>query len=245
MANVRGGALQAAIWAGFGVSYEIVRWLATGDRTIALANARSIIRLEQRLDCFVEPSIQRHLLQSRVVIDLADWTYWLAQFAVVGLVVVWVYFRRPAAYPRLRNTLIATNTIGLAGYLFFPVAPPRLVAGFGFHDTIAALHQQSGLIHVLENPYAAFPSLHAADALVVAVVLFRVVALRAVKLVAMIWPVWVSFSLVLSANHFLLDIVVGAGVAVVGWLLVALVAHASRSSGRRCRSQLRGASPGL
>ena len=57
--------------------------------------------------------------------------------------------------------------------------------------------------------------------------------LRAVKLVALIWPVWVSFCLVLSANHFLVDIVVGAFVAVVVGLVVALAQHLSRASGRR------------
>jgi membrane-associated phospholipid phosphatase len=238
-AGVRDGVRQVAIWAGFAASYEIVRGLAVGNRAVALANAHSIIRLEQRLGVFVEPSIQRHFLQFRLLVDLADWTYWLAQFAVVALVVVWVYVRRRHAYPWLRNTLIATNTIGLAGYLFFPVAPPRLVAGYGFRDTIASLHQRSGLVHLLANPYAAFPSLHDADALVIGVVVVQVTALSAVRIATLIWPVWVSFCLVLSANHFVLDVAVGVGAAIIGGLLATLVQGAARRSGHwssRCGS---------
>jgi membrane-associated phospholipid phosphatase len=209
-------ALQGAVWAGFAAAYEAVRGLTSDERTTALAHTHALIRLEQRLHVFVEPAIQRHVVPLRLVTGLADWSYWFAQFVVVGIVVVWVYLRRGHAYARLRDTLIATNCLGLVGYLAYPVAPPRLVSGYGFRDTFGALGsptQHNGIVHLFANPYAAFPSVHAADALVLGVAVFRLARPRIVKLLALLWPFWVSFALVLSANHFWLDVVVGLALA--------------------------------
>ena len=230
-----------AIWAGFAASYEAVRGLTSGDAALALAHARSIIALERRLHSFFEPALQHDVLATRFVADLADWTYWLAQFVVVGIVVVWVYLRRNPFYVRLRDTLIVTNGLGLICYLLFPVAPPRLVGGYGFRDTLSLLgtpNHQSGIVPLFANQYAALPSLHAADALVLGATAFTITTRRALRLVALAWPLWVAFALVVSANHFWLDVVCGAGTAAAGWVIVRLGAPRAR------RLLSRGSRPG-
>jgi len=67
----------------------------------------------------------------------------------------------------------------------FRVAPDRAAANvfprpFGFDDTslsqFASLNHGSGLINFVANPYAAMPSLHAADALIVGIVLCVIIA---------------------------------------------------------------------
>ncbi len=214
--------LQVAVWSGFAFLYEAVRGLTSDQRSLALANAQSIIRFEQRLGMFVEPAIQRHVASIHLVTGLADWTYWLAQFVVVATVVVAVYVGANHAYPRLRDTLLLTNCLGLVGYLLFPVAPPRLVAGYGFRDTFGALGSpttHNGLIHLFANQYASFPSVHAADAIVLSTTIVALSAPVAVKLLALLWPFWVAFALVLSGNHLWLDIAAGAVAAAVGLLL--------------------------
>ena len=35
----------------------------------------------------------------RVLLGLVNWTYWLSQFAVVGLALLWIYFFRNEAFP--------------------------------------------------------------------------------------------------------------------------------------------------
>ena len=67
---------------------------------------------------------------------------------------------------RFRNSILLANVLGLFGYIFMPTAPPRLL-GLGFAD-----QHRDGLVSFAANPYAAMPSLHAADALIVGVVLF-------------------------------------------------------------------------
>ena len=87
----------------------------------------------------------------------------------------------------------------------------------GFVDTLAlfsSINHSSAAVAAAANPYAAMPSLHAADALIVGVVMASVVRWRPAKVLWLAWPVWVWFTVMATANHFWLDI--AAGVAVAG-----------------------------
>ena len=78
-----------------------------------------------------------------------------------------------------------------------------------------------GLIRAsLANPYAAMPSLHTATALLVgssAVLLCRHPVAKAVWA---LYPGLVVFSIVATANHFLLDVLAGICVAILAILTV-------------------------
>jgi membrane-associated phospholipid phosphatase len=212
-------ARQLVLWAGFGAGYEVVRALADRGRGVALANAEHVIALEHHLGGLFELDLQRWVLGiGGALVQLADWTYWLSQFAVLGAGLLWIYIWRNHAYLRLRNTLFIVNTLGLVGYLALPTMPPRLLAGLGFIDTVSrtSLTFSSDLVNALANPYAAMPSLHAADALVLGIALASVVRSRPLKIALVLWPAWVAFSLLATGNHYWLDVAAGALVAVVG-----------------------------
>ena len=58
--------------------------------------------------------------------------------------------------------------------MLMPTAPPRMFPEWGFSDTLAefaSVNHDSGLISFASNPYAAMPSLHAMDALIVGIVM--------------------------------------------------------------------------
>jgi membrane-associated phospholipid phosphatase len=227
---------QAAIWLGFVAVYQVARGLADRGSAEAFRNARRLIRLEQHLGGLPELELQRRaLLGGAALVHAVNWTYWLAQFAVVAGGVVWIYLRRNDAYPRLRNTLIVTNTIGLVGYVLLPTAPPRLLPWRGFVDTLAqseALNHGTGVVELLANPHAAMPSLHAADALIVGVALALTVHNRWLAAVFLVWPLWVCFALLATANHYWLDLAAGVLLAAFG----ALVTEAlMRRRGRNAR----------
>ena len=93
----------------------------------------------------------------------------------------------------------------------------------GFNDTLAqhaALTHDSSLVQFSANPYAAMPSLHSCDALIVGVVLALVVRSRVAKALWLAWPVWVWFSVMATGNHFWLDIAAGILVAGVAGAVV-------------------------
>jgi membrane-associated phospholipid phosphatase len=141
----------------------------------------------------------------------------------VGLALLWVYLRRHEAFVRFRNTILLANVIGLVGYVLLPTAPPRMFPDLGFADTLGdfgGLNHGSGLVQLAANPYAAMPSLHAADALIVGIVLFSVCRNRLVKVFWLVWPAWVWFSVMGTGNHFALDVVAGILVAAIAIAVV-------------------------
>jgi membrane-associated phospholipid phosphatase len=214
----RDGVQQTLVWVGFVASYEVARGLADRGRGEALRNARRVVRLEEWFGGLPEPHVQRVVLHSGALLHTVDWTYWIAQFAVVTAGLVWVYLRRRALYSRLRDTLILANTAGLVVYVALPTAPPRLVPGLGLVDTMAhseVLNHGTSLVALLANPYAAMPSIHAADAAIVGVALAAATRSRWLRALALLWPVWVCFALVATANHFVADIAAGLALAVL------------------------------
>lgn len=224
---------QLAIWSGFALGYQLARGLANQGAASSIPNGEALVRLERHLHALFEPGLQRSLIDVAVLVRAANWTYWLSQFLVVCLVLLWIYLRRYPAYLPVRNTLIVTNTIGLAGYVFFPSAPPRLLPTLDIVDTLAtsgSLSHATGLVELAENPYAAMPSLHAADGLIIGAAMAVLVRPLALKVLWALWPAWVSFSLILTGNHFWIDI--AAGVLLVA-VSVPIVAALERGRGHR------------
>jgi membrane-associated phospholipid phosphatase len=216
-------ALQFAIWLGFYAAYQVARGAADQSVDQAYDNGRRIIDLQRSLGAMFELPLQHAVEASSFLIHATSYTYWLSQFAVVGLALLWTYFRAHDAFFRLRNTLILANLIGLVGYVAFPTAPPRMFPEAGFTDTLArhsSVTHDTSIVAFASNPYAAMPSLHSADALIVGVVMALVVRRRWAKALWLAWPVWVWVSVMGTGNHFWLDIAAGIAVAAVAAAVV-------------------------
>jgi hypothetical protein len=207
--------IQLLIWFGFALLYQLARGLADRNPAKAFQNGYHVVHLETRVahrlyeltfQNFVD---QRHLLETAV-----SWTYWNSEFTVVGLSVLFVYLRRHEAFVAFRNSILLANLIGLIGYVAMPTAPPRLL-GVGFVN-----QHRDGLVSLAANPYAAMPSLHAADALIVGVVMFSVCRNWWAKAFWAVWPVWVWFAVMATGNHFWLDCAAGVLVAIIAMALV-------------------------
>jgi membrane-associated phospholipid phosphatase len=215
--------LQLSIWLGFFAAYQAARGVADRNPAAAFENGLKVIDIEQRGNALFELSLQA-LVQSSEALALATWgTYWLSQFTVLGLTLLWVYLRRNEYFIRFRNLIMLTNVLGLVGYVVAPTAPPRMFHDFGFVDTMArfaTLNHGSGVVELASNPYAAMPSLHAADALIVGIALALLVRSRWAKAFWLAWPPWVWFTVMATGNHFWLDIAAGVAVAVAAALVL-------------------------
>lgn len=222
--------LQCLIWFGFLAAYQVARGVADRDPTRAFANGWKVIDIEQRLTGLGELTLQGWTRSSQFLEALVSWTYWNSEFTVIGLALLWVYLRRNEAFTRFRNTILLANFIGLFGYVFVPTAPPRLFTTIGFEDTLgqfSGLNHGSGLIELASNPYAAMPSLHAADALIAGVILASVVRRPIFKVLWLLWPVWVWFAVMATGNHFWLDVL--AGIVLAAAALAIVYRHRVRS----------------
>ncbi|MEO5634095.1 phosphatase PAP2 family protein [Gaiella sp.] len=208
---------QIAFWLGFYVVYQLARGFADRDVGAAFSNGIHVIRIENWSGTLFEPALQRLVDSSSILITGTTYTYWLSQFAVVGLTLVWVYFKHHELFAGFRNWLIGANLVGLVCYIVVPTAPPRLYPEWGFVDTLAkhsSLNHESGLVALTANPYAAMPSLHSMDAFIVGVVMFGVCKSWPIRVLWLLWPAWVWFSVMATGNHYWLDVVAGVVLAI-------------------------------
>ncbi|HKC76962.1 MAG TPA: phosphatase PAP2 family protein [Gaiellaceae bacterium] len=227
--------LQLVIWFGFYFSYLVVRHLVNHDTGKALVNGLRVISLEQRVTHHLfELTVERIADSSSLLLTATAWTYWNSEFTVVGLTLLWVYLRRHEAFGRFRNTILLANVIGLIGFIVMPTAPPWMFPHLGF---VAGVNHSSALLKTFGNPVAAMPSLHAADALIVGWFLFSTSRTVWAKTLWALWPLWVWFCVIATANHYLLDVLAGIGVAVVALLATAFAP--------RVRERVRGLGPAI
>src|SRR5438128_7865943 len=140
---------QLLIWFGFFFAYQVARGVADRDPAQAFANGWKVIDWEQRFAGLGELTLQGWTQSSHFLAELVSWTYWNSEFTVVGIALLWVYFRRHEVFLRFRNTLLLANVLGLFGYVFMPTAPPRML-GLGFVDS-----HHDGLVSLAANQYAA------------------------------------------------------------------------------------------
>jgi hypothetical protein len=206
---------QLAIWFGFAVLYQVARGFADRNPAKAFQNGYHVVHFETRVAHRLYELTFQHFVDQRHLLETAvSWTYWNSEFTVVGIAVLWVYMRRHDAFKNFRNSILLANMIGLLGYVFVPTAPPRLL-GVGFVD-----QHRDGLVSLAANPYAAMPSLHCADALIVGAILFSVCRNWWSKAIWLVWPAWVWFAVMATGNHFWLDCVAGIGVALISMFAV-------------------------
>jgi hypothetical protein len=129
---------------------------------------------------------------------------------------VWLYLRHNDRFYFVRNMFMVAMGLALVGYVLMPTAPPRFFPELGFVDTIAYyvnVKHDSGLVALFFNPYAAVPSMHVAFALMVSVPALLVVRSRVAKVLWAVYPLVVTFVVIVTGNHWFMDAVAGAVVA--------------------------------
>lgn len=200
--------------------YGLVRGLvSTGNPYKPFGDAMQIIDLERTLHVFIEPSVQSWAENSQVLMNVLAWIYLNTQLVISIVTVVFIYVRFNHAYYFVRNMFLIAMGLALIGYWVFPTAPPRLMPEWGFSDSVSALltggrgwldYTPAGSV---ANMYAAVPSMHVCFAVMIAWPMARLVSWRLAKLAWALYPLLVTFVVVATANHFLVDVFLGAATA--------------------------------
>jgi hypothetical protein len=220
--------LQFAIFWSFYVAYEGSRTLAQSDRYLAMRNALDVVRAQQVLGINWERGVQVWAINApSLVMTIANWTYFNCQFTITYALLLFIYFRRNHAFYFIRNALLATSFAALLGYILLPTAPPRMLGGLGFIDTLnqTSVNHNSGVIAWFANPYAAMPSLHTAYAVIIGCAGILVFSHALLKVIWALYPGLVVFSIIATANHWFLDATIGAFVALFALLFAFAVSR--------------------
>jgi hypothetical protein len=199
--------------------YFTARGLTEADPGRAVAHARRVVEFEQWARLYREPELQQLVIGHDSVVAVLNWIYIWGHWPVIAMVLIWLLRCHREPYRLLRNALFISGTIGVVIFILFPVAPPRL-AGLGFVDTVSL---KSHSYRVLQPPgfvnqYAAVPSLHVGWNLLIGISVARHARAWLARLFGLLIPIAMTASVVLTANHYLVDALLGAIVALVGLL---------------------------
>ncbi|MEU9557543.1 phosphatase PAP2 family protein [Streptomyces fumanus] len=195
-------------------TYSLVRNAVPEQRAEALRNADWIWELEHRLGIAVEESVNHAVNSVTWLIVGMNYYYATLHFVVTLGVLVWLYRSHPGRYAATRLVLFATTAVALLGYYLYPLAPPRLMTGGGFVDTVM-VHQTwgsmaSGDLKNMSNQYAAMPSMHIGWSLWCGLTIFALARVPWARLLGLLYPAATLVVIVATANHFWLDAVGGA-----------------------------------
>jgi len=208
--------VQLSLFVMADILYETVRGVSESNAAVAFNNARSIVELEQSTGLFFEQGLQAWAMSQRALIDFANFMYVNSHFVMTTTVLVWLYLRHNERFYFVRNMFMTAMGLALIGYMLLPTAPPRFFPELGFVDTIAYyvnVKHDSGLVALFFNPYAAVPSMHVAFALMIAIPAMLVVRRRVFKVLWALYPVLITFVVMVTGNHWFMDAVAGAFVA--------------------------------
>ncbi|MET9757655.1 bifunctional glycosyltransferase 87/phosphatase PAP2 family protein [Streptomyces sp. NPDC006372] len=210
-------------------AYSEIRLAATGGsnsagRAGAEEHGRQILGLERALHIDVERWANHLVAGTTWLRDFLDHYYVSFHFVVPLAVLAALYWRRPADYRWARSALGFATLLALAGFWLYPLAPPRLMPGLGFIDTVHGVQDFSqpdyGTLTHLTNQYAAMPSLHFGWALWCGIVIAVLARRWWVKGLGVLHPLLTGCSIVATGNHWVLDAVGGAVAVGVGFGLV-------------------------
>jgi hypothetical protein len=218
------GRRELAVFAAGYLTYFGVRAVTEGRVDVALSNAGALMRLEHNLGIAWESAVQSVVAGSQLLQHTANAVYIYGHWPVLIIAGVLLFHYRREHYYTLRNACLLTGLLGLLVFALFPVAPPRLT-DLPLMDTVTQgtpAYRQI-LPPALVNQYAAMPSFHAGWNLAVGIVVFRAARHWLLRVFAVTMPLAMAFAVVATANHFVIDVVVG-----VALVLAALgLQHAS------------------
>jgi membrane-associated phospholipid phosphatase len=174
--------------------------------------------------------LQQHLYHAGQVQwwEVAVSLVYVSHFLTVPTVAVILWLRDRFQWARYMRRWFTLSVAGLITYFLYPAAPPWWAAEKGYLTEPVAristdgwsalgLHSAGNTLNALQadqsNPVAAMPSLHTAYALMAVAFFLPVVRKRWWPLL-LAYPLAMTFTLVYSGEHYVIDVL-------VGWLYVA------------------------
>jgi hypothetical protein len=204
--------------------YFRVRGLTEGSVATANAHGRDVLALERRLGIDIEEQVQDLVLDHDRLVTFANWVYIWGHWPVIVVTLVCLHLWRRHLYLLLRNAMFISGGIGLVFFATYAVAPPRLL-GVGLEDTVT---QKSTAYRLLQPPslvnqYAAIPSLHVGWNLLVGIVIYRATRHWLLRVVAVVGPLLMAVGVILTGNHYVIDGILGAALALLGLALAGVL----------------------
>jgi hypothetical protein len=210
------------------LAYFLVRGLMSTSVDRAHDHAHALLGLERSLGIAREADLQQWASTWPWFADVMNSIYIYGHWPVIAGTLGWLLWKHGDQFRVFRNAMVISGLIGFVFFLLVPMAPPRFLPELGFVDTVM---RDTSSYRVLQPPaftnqYAAMPSLHVGWNLLMGIAIFQTTRHLFWKVFAVVMPLAMYLATILTANHFVLDGVVGALVALTG-LVIARQIHAA------------------
>lgn len=179
-------------------------------------------------DLVYTPNEYFDLVQTRFL-DIVSGLFYLNWVPVPLAFGVYLYYKNKQLFTQYSLVFLFTNLLGFVIYYIYPAAPPWYVDLYGFElhlgvqgnsaglarfDELTGIPVFAGLYNKNANVLAAIPSLHAAYPVIVLYYGIRN-KLGWFNLLFVLFMLGIWFAAVYSGHHYIIDVLLGAVVAVV------------------------------
>jgi membrane-associated phospholipid phosphatase len=229
---------ELAVVGGGAVVYFGVRGLTEGNVAAANSNAGRLFEAEQALGIDVERTVQEPVARSDAFTAVVNWIYIWGHWPVIIATLLWLVLSHPAVYARTRNAMLVSGAVGMVVFALWPVAPPRL-ADLGLVDTVTEYSRSYRVLQppAFTNQYAAMPSLHVGWDLLIGLAIVVAASRLWVRAIGVLLPLLMGWAVLATANHFVLDAVVGVALVLASlWVVTRRPSLPSRLRRRAARA---------
>lgn len=249
---------EVVIAAVFYLVYSVVRntfGASAASRSIAFRHARGVIKVQDSLGLWFEPTLQEWYLNLPAHGFIRAWNvfYGTAHFVVTIGVLVYAFLRAPHIYRFARNLIAGATALALIGFATYTLMPPRLLDstseyggcynrgvdcnGYGIVDTIeqwgGLWRFSQGTMSSVSNQLAAMPSLHFGWSMWCAIIVVMAVGSGRKRWLAFLYPLITLFCILVTGNHYWLDAFFGGVALLGGWVIATWIDRWSRSRAAR------------
>ena len=200
--------------------------IAQSSPEIGLVNAIRVVHFEAAHGFWVEPGVQSFFEQTHSVLGIVvGWAqvmpifnamYGLGHMLITLFFAMWVFSSADVCSTSCATSFCLPMPWPWCSTRPIALAPPRLAGalpydGHPFHF-LDPVFGSGGGVKLSFNEFAAMPSLHVGWALIVGLTLFWTVKSVAMRVLALIYPLIMLTTVVVTGNHYIAD---GLGAAVV------------------------------
>ncbi|HWB22277.1 MAG TPA: phosphatase PAP2 family protein [Gaiellaceae bacterium] len=172
--------------------------------------------------------------------DYASWVVYLSHFVATLVVAASLWLWAHDKFARYAQMVCVLALMGFATYVLFPAVPPWMASSESYIDhtqrIIGVVWAQIPIGHFsgmfqkgqrYANNVAAMPSLHAGYSMLITLYLWSLVP-RWCRVLLVLYPLAMAFALVYSAEHYVIDCLVGWVYAAIAFAGVQLAAARSQ-----------------
>ena len=194
----------------------IARHIDTGE---AIERGHDVAALQSQFHVSFERPVQTLLIAIPLAIPIMNVIYIWGHVPFLAAELIWLRLKSDRWFAILRNALVLSALPSLVLYVVLPTAPPRLNPALRLVDTVAGPdHSNYGIQPaIFANHFAAIPSMHVGWALLAGLAAYMAIRAPRWRWLALAMPVAMAISVMSTANHYLLDWVIGCLIAVAAF----------------------------